>query len=188
MHRRREPFERARHYQIADGIENQVHLHAGLRLANEMLLEAPAQLIIFPDVGLQKDALLCRVNCREHRLVEICAIGEELECIAIQRRRWKLLMREVRGRAATFALLIHDDQRTNRHQLKQAKAGENSQREPHEEAAPERKAYFPAKRHPDTCGWPGRCRQQRWHNNPPTFWLSHYHLTDWLINTHMDTC
>jgi hypothetical protein len=82
MHRRdKRRFEGSWNHEIAKTIKDDIDRHTLCRLPSQVRLKFLANSIIFPDVGFYINTLLCRIDCLQHRIIQITPVGKELEDI-----------------------------------------------------------------------------------------------------------
>ena len=67
--------------EIAKAVKDDRDLNPLLGFAREMFLKFLANSIIFPDVRLEINTLLCRIDCLEHGIKQLTSVGVQFEDI-----------------------------------------------------------------------------------------------------------
>src|ERR1700693_308100 len=92
-----------RDHEVAKAIKDDIDGNPLLSFPRKMLLKFLANRIRFPDVGLQINTLVCRINGLEHRIVEITPIGVQLEGILTHLHVSEEVMRKAHLMWASFS-------------------------------------------------------------------------------------
>ncbi len=78
VHIGRKAFEMARHHQVREAIIHHIDRNPAIGGLLKLHLKLLPHDIVFPDKGLEEDALASLADRQEHRLVEILAVGIDL--------------------------------------------------------------------------------------------------------------
>ena len=76
-----EPLELRRHDHVGEAVEDHVNLDPLARLALQGLHKATAQRVALPDKSFEKDVFPGVLYLGEHHLVELDAVGVELDLL-----------------------------------------------------------------------------------------------------------
>src|SRR6516164_7327140 len=74
-------LEGGRDHKVAKAVKDHIDGNPLLGFPREMLLKFLANRIRFPDVSFEINTLVGRINCFQHRIVEITSIREQLDGI-----------------------------------------------------------------------------------------------------------
>ncbi len=112
----REPLERRAHHDVGELVVDDPHLDAPVRGVDERLLEALADRVALPDVGLEQDLLLGSLDRGQHVVVQVLAEGVRRHGPVPDRRLLRRPGRERLGLLAAAAVGVDQAHRDRDHQ------------------------------------------------------------------------